>query len=131
MNQVVIRSGHGRIVIGIFALCILMGDVRPNDLLTAEALRSKSAWPLLPQIILQDFLHLCDYIKNVKMSSMRNAVQRRNHKERAQPLERSKWGLLEKHKVCRTLHGRRDIGIHFLYRIILCEQRITMRRRGV
>ena len=29
---------------------------------------------------------------------MRNAVQRRNHKERAQPLERSKWGLLEKHK---------------------------------
>ncbi|KAF2476118.1 U3 small nucleolar RNA-associated protein 11 [Lindgomyces ingoldianus] len=32
------------------------------------------------------------------MSSMRNAVQRRNHKERAQPLEREKWGLLEKHK---------------------------------
>lgn len=32
------------------------------------------------------------------MSSLRNAVQRRNHKERAQPLERSKWGLLEKHK---------------------------------
>ncbi|MCJ1317876.1 hypothetical protein MMC15_003203 [Xylographa vitiligo] len=32
------------------------------------------------------------------MSSMRNAVQRRNHKERAQPLERSKWGVLEKHK---------------------------------
>lgn len=32
------------------------------------------------------------------MSSMRNAVQRRNHKERAQPLERQKWGLLEKHK---------------------------------
>ncbi|KAG9668097.1 U3 small nucleolar RNA-associated protein 11, partial [Aureobasidium melanogenum] len=29
---------------------------------------------------------------------MRNAVQRRNHKERAQPLERQKWGLLEKHK---------------------------------
>ncbi|TKA33120.1 hypothetical protein B0A50_00673 [Salinomyces thailandicus] len=29
---------------------------------------------------------------------MRNAVQRRNHKERAQPLERKKWGLLEKHK---------------------------------
>ena len=29
---------------------------------------------------------------------MRNAVQRRNHKERAQPLERAKWGLLEKHK---------------------------------
>ena len=32
------------------------------------------------------------------MSSMRNAVHRRNHKERAQPLERKKWGLLEKHK---------------------------------
>lgn len=32
------------------------------------------------------------------MSSMRNAVQRRNHKERAQPLERAKHGLLEKHK---------------------------------
>ena len=32
------------------------------------------------------------------MSSLRNSVQRRNHKERAQPLERSKWGLLEKHK---------------------------------
>jgi U3 small nucleolar RNA-associated protein 11 len=30
---------------------------------------------------------------------MRNAVQRRNHKERAQPLEREKWGLLEKRKV--------------------------------
>ncbi|RPA80606.1 U3 small nucleolar RNA-associated protein 11 [Ascobolus immersus RN42] len=32
------------------------------------------------------------------MSSMRNAVQRRNHKERAQPEERKKWGLLEKKK---------------------------------
>ncbi|MCJ1311035.1 hypothetical protein MMC25_004705 [Agyrium rufum] len=32
------------------------------------------------------------------MSSMRNAVQRRQHKERAQPAERQKWGLLEKHK---------------------------------
>ncbi|KAK5016320.1 hypothetical protein LTR39_002143 [Cryomyces antarcticus] len=32
------------------------------------------------------------------MSSMRNAVQRRNHKERAQPLERAKYGILEKHK---------------------------------
>lgn len=32
------------------------------------------------------------------MSSLRNAVQRRNHKERAQPTERKKWGLLEKHK---------------------------------
>ena len=33
------------------------------------------------------------------MSSMRNAVQRRNYKERAQPVEREKWGVLEKHKV--------------------------------
>lgn len=32
------------------------------------------------------------------MSSMRNAVQRRNHRERAQPQERQKWGLLEKPK---------------------------------
>ncbi|CZT15011.1 related to cgi-94 protein [Ramularia collo-cygni] len=32
------------------------------------------------------------------MSSLRNAVQRRNHKERAQPTERAKWGLLEKRK---------------------------------
>ena len=32
------------------------------------------------------------------MSSMRNAVQRRNHRERAQPRERQKWGLLEKPK---------------------------------
>ncbi|KAI9853113.1 MAG: hypothetical protein M1838_001614 [Thelocarpon superellum] len=32
------------------------------------------------------------------MSSMRNAVQRRNHRERAQPKEREKWGILEKHK---------------------------------
>jgi hypothetical protein len=39
------------------------------------------------------------------MSSMRNAVQRRNHKERAQPEERKKWGLLEKRKV-RLLHHR-------------------------
>lgn len=30
------------------------------------------------------------------MSSLRNAVQRRNHRERAQPAERAKWGLLEK-----------------------------------
>ncbi|KAJ6031962.1 hypothetical protein N7540_002694 [Penicillium herquei] len=32
------------------------------------------------------------------MSSMRNAVQRRNHKERAQIGGREKWGILEKHK---------------------------------
>ena len=38
------------------------------------------------------------------MSSMRNAVQRRNHKERAQPVERERYGILEKHKVhCHSL----------------------------
>lgn len=42
------------------------------------------------------------------MSSMRNAIQRRPHRERAQPLERRRLGLLEKHKVCslpRAGHG--------------------------
>lgn len=32
------------------------------------------------------------------MSSLRNAISRRNHKERAQPYERQKYGVLEKHK---------------------------------
>ncbi|KXT08266.1 hypothetical protein AC579_7572 [Pseudocercospora musae] len=32
------------------------------------------------------------------MSSLRNAIQRRNHRERDQPEERKKWGLLEKRK---------------------------------
>ncbi|KAF7506271.1 hypothetical protein GJ744_012079 [Endocarpon pusillum] len=32
------------------------------------------------------------------MSSMRNAVARRPHKERSQPKAREKWGILEKHK---------------------------------
>eukprot|EP00850_Spirogloea_muscicola_P008681 SM000047S16820 [mRNA] locus=s47:12219:14273:- [translate_table: standard] len=32
------------------------------------------------------------------MSSLRNAVKRRAHKERAQPSERKRYGLLEKHK---------------------------------
>ncbi|CAK7222337.1 hypothetical protein SEUCBS140593_004865 [Sporothrix eucalyptigena] len=31
-------------------------------------------------------------------ASMRNAIQRRSHRERAQPLERKRLGLLEKHK---------------------------------
>jgi hypothetical protein len=30
---------------------------------------------------------------------MRNAVQRRNHRERGQLEGREKWGILEKHKV--------------------------------
>jgi hypothetical protein len=33
------------------------------------------------------------------MSSMRNAVQRRQHRERGQLGGREKWGILEKHKV--------------------------------
>ncbi len=32
------------------------------------------------------------------MSTLRNTHARRNHKERAQPLERQKWGILEKRK---------------------------------
>ncbi|KAI5070256.1 hypothetical protein GOP47_0015104 [Adiantum capillus-veneris] len=32
------------------------------------------------------------------MSSLRNAVRRREHKERSQPSDRQKYGLLEKHK---------------------------------
>ena len=36
----------------------------------------------------------------VTMSSMRNATQRRNHRERGQPQEReARLGILEKHKV--------------------------------
>jgi hypothetical protein len=38
------------------------------------------------------------------MSSLRNAVQRRQHRERAQPANREKWGLLEKHKVSLSSH---------------------------
>ena len=42
-----------------------------------------------------------------RMSSMRNATQRRNHRERAQPADREKWGLLEKHKVsCFQIVGK-------------------------
>ena len=39
------------------------------------------------------------------MSSMRNATQRRNHRERGQPLEReARLGMLEKHKVSRSIN---------------------------
>ena len=41
---------------------------------------------------------------------MRNVVQRRNHRERAQPRERQKWGILEKHKV-RGREREREISI--------------------
>lgn len=37
------------------------------------------------------------------MSSLRNAVNRRVHRERAQPQERARFGLLEKAKVSAEL----------------------------
>ena len=47
-----------------------------------------------------------------KMSSIRNAVHRRDHKERAQPAHRTKLGLLEKHKDyvlrARDFHHKED-----------------------
>ncbi|URD99298.1 U3 small nucleolar RNA-associated protein [Musa troglodytarum] len=46
------------------------------------------------------------------MSSLRNAIPRRTHKERAQPHERKKFGLLEKHKDyvlrARAFHQKED-----------------------
>jgi U3 small nucleolar RNA-associated protein 11 len=44
------------------------------------------------------------------MSSLRNSVARRPHRERAQPVERRRLGLLEKHKVTATLN---DYGIAY------------------
>ncbi|KAJ8485548.1 hypothetical protein OPV22_018033 [Ensete ventricosum] len=46
------------------------------------------------------------------MSSLRNAIPRRTHKERAQPQERKRFGLLEKHKDyvlrARAFHQKED-----------------------
>ena len=38
------------------------------------------------------------------MSSLRNALPQREHRERAQPGHREKWGLLEKHKASYPSH---------------------------
>lgn len=70
---------------------------------SAKLRRNLTLGPLRIYEVLQGNEHFaCKYNKQptpaATMSSMRNAVQRRNHKERAQPLERQKWGLLEKHK---------------------------------
>lgn len=64
------------------------------------------------------------------MSSMRNAVQRRNHKERAQPKEREKWGVLEKHKVGFAIYKDSSVAMTDCdSRIIPFEQPITMQRK--
>lgn len=45
-------------------------------------------------------IRLPTHTSNAAMSSMRNAVARRNFKERAQPKDRERLGILEKRKVC-------------------------------
>lgn len=56
------------------------------------------------------------------MSSMRNAVQRRPHRERAQPLERRRLGLLEKHKVCPPLPRHAHIKLTIPGLLSPCER---------
>ena len=64
------------------------------------------------------------------MSSMRNANQRRNHRERGQPLEREvKLGILEKHKVRRSVSSSWCSLDNTGYRIIHLEAKITMKTR--
>lgn len=64
------------------------------------------------------------------MSSMRNAVQRRNHRERGQLEGREKWGILEKHKV----HTSISLSCHYMltewmYRTTPSARKTTTRRK--
>lgn len=72
--------------------------------------------------------HLC--LRAGNMSSIRNAVQRRNHKERAQPEERAKWGLLEKRKVNLYYFFQKRTELT-IYRTTNCAPPITAKRRSV